>query len=160
MHGVAIRDSSKPSIGRNYVVFALFQQLEMIAERAGKTAAIVTNEPAFHGRTQVISTHGCAKRVGRITDQTHIIETRGYRFRRTLPEESFEGAHTLPPSSATPSRLEHWQKEAACRTQPGRMKFTPGWPRVDFRDWAKVGCQEQRMRDNIAIFTVPSKERR
>jgi DNA replication protein DnaC len=59
---------------------------QVIAERAEKTAVIVTTNLPFSEWTQVIpNTRLCKALLDRITDRAHIIETgnESYRFRRT-----------------------------------------------------------------------------
>jgi DNA replication protein DnaC len=60
---------------------------QVIAERAEKTAVIMTTNLPFSEWTQVIpNTRLCKALLDRVTDQAHIIETGAdsYRFRRTL----------------------------------------------------------------------------
>ena len=60
---------------------------QVIAERAEKTAVIVTTNLPFSEWTQVIpNARLCKALIDRITDRAHIIETgaESYRFRRTL----------------------------------------------------------------------------
>ena len=59
---------------------------QVIAERAEKTAVIVTTNLPFSEWTQVIpNARLCKALLDRITDRVHIIETgsESYRFRRT-----------------------------------------------------------------------------
>lgn len=80
-----------------YVPFAevgaefLFQ---VIAERAEKTAVILTTNLPFSEWIQVIpNARLCKALLDRITDRAHIIETGGdsYRFRRTLAQRTSKG---------------------------------------------------------------------
>jgi DNA replication protein DnaC len=60
---------------------------QVIAERAERTAAIVTTNLAFSEWTQVIpSARLCKALLDRITDRAYILETgtESYRFRRTV----------------------------------------------------------------------------
>ena len=60
---------------------------QVIAERAERTAVIVTTNLAFSEWTQVIpNARLCKALLDRITDRAHILETgtESYRFRRTL----------------------------------------------------------------------------
>jgi DNA replication protein DnaC len=69
--------------GRNRAEFLL----QVIAERAAKSAVIVTTNLPFSEWTQVIlSTRLCKALVDRIIDRAHIIVTgsESYRFRRTV----------------------------------------------------------------------------
>jgi DNA replication protein DnaC len=75
---------------------------QVIAERAEKTAVIVTTNLPFSEWTQVIpNPRLCKALLDRITDRAHIIETgtESYRFRRTL--ERHKGSNpTAPPLAA------------------------------------------------------------
>ena len=60
---------------------------QVIAERAERTAVIVTTNLPFSEWTQVIpNARLCKALLDRITDRAHILETgtESYRFRRTL----------------------------------------------------------------------------
>jgi DNA replication protein DnaC len=60
---------------------------QVIAERAEKTAVILTTNLPFSEWTQVIpNARLCKALIDRITDRAHIIETgtESFRFRRTL----------------------------------------------------------------------------
>ena len=60
---------------------------QVIAERAEKTALILTTNLPFSEWTQVIpNARLCKALIDRITDRAHIIETgnESFRFRRTL----------------------------------------------------------------------------
>jgi DNA replication protein DnaC len=60
---------------------------QVIAERAEKTAVILTTNLPFSEWTQVIpNARLCKALIDRITDRAHIVETgtESYRFRRTL----------------------------------------------------------------------------
>jgi len=63
---------------------------QVIAERAERTAVIVTTNLPFSEWTQVIpNARLCKALLDRITDQAHILETgkESYRFRRTLDKQ-------------------------------------------------------------------------
>jgi len=67
---------------------------QVIAERAEKTAVILTTNLPFSEWTQVIpNARLCKALLDRITDRAHIIETGGesYRFRRTLAQRTRKG---------------------------------------------------------------------
>ena len=62
----------------------------MIAERAERTAIVLTTNLAFSEWTQVIpNARLCKALLDRITDRAHILETgtESYRFRRTLARQ-------------------------------------------------------------------------
>jgi DNA replication protein DnaC len=67
---------------------------QVIAERAERTAVIVTTNLPFSEWTQVIpNARLCKALLDRITDQAHILETgkESYRFRRTLDKQKKGG---------------------------------------------------------------------
>src|SRR5438105_8264720 len=77
---------------------------QVIAERAEKTALIVTTNLPFSEWTQVVpNPRLCKALLDRITDRAHIIETgtESYRFRRTLEkrkgQSSEANSNTAPP---------------------------------------------------------------
>lgn len=69
---------------------------QVIAERAERTAVVLTTNLPFPEWTQVIpNARLCKALLDRITDRAHILETatESYRFRRTL-ERHKKGAKT------------------------------------------------------------------
>jgi DNA replication protein DnaC len=85
---------------------------QVIAERAEKTAVIVTTNLPFSEWTQVVpNPRLCKALLDRITDRAHIIETGtdSYRFRRTL--EKRKGHSTEPNTSTAPPPLAAGKKE-------------------------------------------------
>jgi DNA replication protein DnaC len=80
---------------------------QVIAERAEKTAVIVTTNLPFSEWTQVVpNPRLCKALLDRITDRAHILETgtESYRFRRTLEkrkgQKSEGNSNTAPPPLA------------------------------------------------------------
>lgn len=70
---------------------------QVIAERAEKTAVIVTTNLPFSEWTTVIpNARLCKALIDRITDRAHIIETgtESYRFRRTLEKRKTKAPDT------------------------------------------------------------------
>jgi DNA replication protein DnaC len=85
---------------------------QVIAERAEKTAVIVTTNLPFSEWTQVVpNPRLCKALLDRITDRAHIIETgtESYRFRRTL--EKRKGHSPEPNTSTAPPPLAAGKKE-------------------------------------------------
>ena len=85
---------------------------QVIAERAEKTAVIVTTNLPFSEWTQVVpNPRLCKALLDRITDRAHIIETGtdSYRFRRTL--EKRKGHSPEPNTSTAPPPLAAGKKE-------------------------------------------------
>ena len=74
---------------------------QVIAERAEKTAVLVTTNLPFAEWTQVIpNPRLCKALLDRITDRAHIIETgtESYRFRRTIEKRKHKGPEPKGPS--------------------------------------------------------------
>ena len=70
---------------------------QVIAERAERTAVIVTTNLPFSEWTQVIpNARLCKALLDRITDRAHILETgtESYRFRRTMEKQKKGGKAT------------------------------------------------------------------
>jgi DNA replication protein DnaC len=84
---------------------------QVIAERAEKTAVIVTTNLPFSEWTQVVpNPRLCKALLDRITDRAHIIETgtESYRFRRTLEKRK---GHSPQPNTSTAPPLAAGKKE-------------------------------------------------
>ena len=84
---------------------------QVIAERAEKTAVIVTTNLPFSEWTQVVpNPRLCKALLDRITDRAHIIETGtdSYRFRRTLEKRK---GHSPQPNTSTAPPLAAGKKE-------------------------------------------------
>ena len=84
---------------------------QVIAERAEKTAVIVTTNLPFSEWTQVVpNPRLCKALLDRITDRAHIIETGtdSYRFRRTLDKRK---GHSPEPNTSTAPPLAAGKKE-------------------------------------------------
>jgi DNA replication protein DnaC len=81
--GTKEEDLGRPKLRAEF----LFQ---VVAERAEKTAVILTTNLRFSESTQVIpNARLCKPLLDRITDRAHILETRtkSYRFRRTADKQ-------------------------------------------------------------------------
>lgn len=84
---------------------------QVIAERAEKSAVILTTNLPFSEWTQVLpNPRLCKALLDRITDRAHIIETgtESYRFRRTLTQRKRKGeAEAAGQAAFTPSEVGH-----------------------------------------------------
>jgi DNA replication protein DnaC len=83
---------------------------QVIAERAEKSAVILTTNLPFSEWTQVIpNPRLCKALLDRITDRAHIIETgtESYRFRRTISQRKRKGGEAADQAAITPAEVGH-----------------------------------------------------